>query len=1069
MKRNSLFSFLFLSVLFLYSQQPIPNAIEAAVLPLLEKAEKCRLSDKYAEIEPSIKQAQSIYAQQNQPRKKLLLYARLALPYSESYAEDSTFLYKIPLAINELQSHLQTQKDDELQLIYHLLRLTQAYISEDAIALNAQVDSALLLNKENLYWDYYLAIYGIAANASAYLSLMQPELDQKTDEYCKKGISLFQNYAPKNETAKQAYLHYLYPTYLPMLYMQQGYLLRKRGEYERSLLSLEQAEKALQQQLLIDSVSLSLVAMYQAHTFNAKGDTEKAKERNKKALLLTPNYSVGSLSEHSRNVGMSYSAQFDHEEAVPYFLEALRYNEQQPEGVGKTRQKARIYNNLLFSYIELGAVDKAEVIAQALDKMPEANASPVYTTMQKGYLCSIKKEWDKAEQYFEQANALSAKTYNAIYLYRGRMHLAKQDYQKALDDFQQGIAMSCQLSAENSFYPNPSFDAILNKHSLLDFLVGKLNAMQGLLTTDSTAAQQTQWQKNVYELSMLCVDILSDVYKSFERSNSIKSLLKNSYQIYEAAIAANLRFYTQHQDSAYLHLAFEMAERSKAIFLTSTLRENNALRFAGVPDSLVEKEHLLTNNIIFYEQQLLLLGKNPNETQKITTYTEYLLAARQALDVLKKQLEIDYPKYYQLKYNQQVANAAAIQTQLKNNALFLEFFEGEKAVYVFAIDKKNGLRVHINAAVKAHLDNAALLQRNLTDASWIKNRPDSNLTQLTIAGNYFYNQYISPFVYQIQDIEELVVVSDGVLNHLPFETFVLIPPPQKTAFKDVLFLIKQYPVSYQYSGTLYLELLQNSKMTYRAKMLGFAASYNPQDTAIERLSEYLRALRRHLYPIQGTFKEIEMLENNYAGVFYTGQRANEATFKANAAKYEVLHLAMHGLVNRKQHELSSLAFSFSKDSIEDDFLHAHEIKALPINARLVTLSACETGYGNYEKGEGTISLGRSFMYAGASSLLVSLWPVNDASTLNLVQKFYGHLGNKMPKSEALYRAKLEYINEQTGTNGHPIYWAPFVLIGDDAPIIMLPAGIQWGRWGGALVIALFAVAVALGLRRLSLS
>ena len=143
---------------------------------------------------------------------------------------------------------------------------------------------------------------------------------------------------------------------------------------------------------------------------------------------------------------------------------------------------------------------------------------------------------------------------------------------------------------------------------------------------------------------------------------------------------------------------------------------------------------------------------------------------------------------------------------------------------------------------------------------------------------------------------------------------------------------------------------------------------------------------------------------------------------------------MHGMLNSQYPILSSLAFTESRDSIEDNFLQAYEISNMKLNADMVVLSACETGYGRFEQGEGVMSLARSFMYAGIPSLVVSLWQVNDASTAKIMQLFYKNISAGMDKAEALRQAKLSYIKGQSGIMTHPAFWAAFVQLGDSSPI-----------------------------------
>jgi len=135
-------------------------------------------------------------------------------------------------------------------------------------------------------------------------------------------------------------------------------------------------------------------------------------------------------------------------------------------------------------------------------------------------------------------------------------------------------------------------------------------------------------------------------------------------------------------------------------------------------------------------------------------------------------------------------------------------------------------------------------------------------------------------------------------------------------------------------------------------------------------------------------------------------------------------------------------------------LQAYEISQMNLNADLVVLSACETGYGKYEEAEGIISLARSFMYAGAPSLVVSLWQVSDVSTAIIMTDFYQNLYHGMDKSIALRKAKLDYIGIADGVAAHPAFWSPFIQLGDNGQVKLIKKQ-NWFWWvfGGVLLLS----------------
>jgi CHAT domain-containing protein len=141
-----------------------------------------------------------------------------------------------------------------------------------------------------------------------------------------------------------------------------------------------------------------------------------------------------------------------------------------------------------------------------------------------------------------------------------------------------------------------------------------------------------------------------------------------------------------------------------------------------------------------------------------------------------------------------------------------------------------------------------------------------------------------------------------------------------------------------------------------------------------------------------------------------------------------IHFATHGLLDEKQPELSGLVLTRTPGSREDGLLQVYEIFNLELDADLVVLSACDTGLGNAVGGEGLLGVTRALLYAGAHSVVVSLWQVDDTSTPDLMVGFYRHLDKAGDKAEALRQAKLTMIHEKRFA--HPFYWAPFILIGE---------------------------------------
>jgi CHAT domain-containing protein len=167
-----------------------------------------------------------------------------------------------------------------------------------------------------------------------------------------------------------------------------------------------------------------------------------------------------------------------------------------------------------------------------------------------------------------------------------------------------------------------------------------------------------------------------------------------------------------------------------------------------------------------------------------------------------------------------------------------------------------------------------------------------------------------------------------------------------------------------------------------------------------------------------------------AGIEYRRGAASEASFKDHRLKdYRIIHIAAHGFADPKFPERSGLFLGFDQARREDGLLQVREIRDLRLNADLVTLSACDTGAGKLEGQNGVASIVQAFLFAGARSVVASLWTADDVFTAELMTRFYGNLAAGQSVADALRGAKLGMIHE-FGPRVVPLLWAGLFVSGD---------------------------------------
>ena len=305
------------------------------------------------------------------------------------------------------------------------------------------------------------------------------------------------------------------------------------------------------------------------------------------------------------------------------------------------------------------------------------------------------------------------------------------------------------------------------------------------------------------------------------------------------------------------------------------------------------------------------------------------------------------------------------------------------------------------------------------------------MQQYAIYGHRLYQMLIEPAASMLP--ERLIIIPDGILEYVPFEALLKeAARPGARPFTSYPFFIRDHQVSYAHSAGLLHEMRNTSYQAPRQWILAFAPAF--QDAPDQEQS--LASRRRNLGRLVSNVKEVQSIKSLLRTRIFKGDDATRERFLADAPYYSIIHLATHAKANDEEGEYSYLAFTEISDTLQNELLYARDLYSMRLQAEMVVLSACESGVGELRRGEGVISLARGFSYAGAKSLVTTLWRVSDRESAALMELFYRHLKEGEPKDRALREAKLQFINQPGQGRAHPFFWAAFVLSGDMAPIVV---------------------------------
>lgn len=516
------------------------------------------------------------------------------------------------------------------------------------------------------------------------------------------------------------------------------------------------------------------------------------------------------------------------------------------------------------------------------------------------------------------------------------------------------------------------------------------------------------------------------------------------------------------------HEAFNYLEMARSRALLDALTGGKANIKQGANPLLLEKDKKLQAELN-YIQKTLVKEKSFKvlDNECINELEIKWEKLSQELKSVKQELILSSPSYAFLTGIKKPLTVEEIQNKvLREKQFILEYLINKDNLIIWVISKDKFSFVEVPVSEKEltkKIDDFRKPFKALRDnpGGLFEIMPGLSSQNL----NDLYNILFKPVSENIPENSELIIVPDGSLYSLPFETLVVERKESCdknevlfSDFSDNKYLIQNYNISYSPSASALDPGLLYQKKKNPGLYIGFgnpdfgtgAASKTTGNSQIQAGSQnngdisssillFQGGMDDYLPPLPDTEPQVKNIEQLFKKQgkteIYLRANATEEKFRSKCSNYKYILLATHGLMDENDPMQSRLVFTLTSKSSDDGFLRASEILNMNINAELVVLSACETGLGQIKTGEGVIGLTRAFMYAGTPSIVVSLWNVESKSTAGLIERFYKKLLSGMNKAEALRQAKLEIMKEVSSVGGqkvsysHPFFWAPFVLVG----------------------------------------
>ena len=774
-----------------------------------------------------------------------------------------------------------------------------------------------------------------------------------------------------------------------------------------------------------ESIGVAYIFGKYGSYFDDRGDYPTAKYYFNRELVIRKKFfreGHHEMGDVINNLGTIYYKQNQLEKTLEHFEQAQAiweayWGSGYPylgigySNIGSVQRRLKKYEKSLESYDNAIAVFK---------KHGDRFISKIATvTGRKGAVYAEKNAYKQGIKLYNEGIDILMKgegnnQYDLGYLEKGlaNLYYRKGDFVEAMDHLNLGQSALVPSLIEGQEFSQVDFDSlIVDRFMLLEILKMRYKVELAMTKKEKAA--------NTLELIIAFIDFIS---KEAYNASSRRSFINSTSDTFEDAIEEANEAFLKTGDTQKLYKAFEYAERTRAVKLRESLEESQHLKSEYVPDSILKQ----------YQQYKLLAGqykriieeaKASGKTYGLDKDITRMYSYQDKSDSMQQVIRLQFPIYFQTDSLEGKTEDYSLKEPLTTDEAILEYFIGDNSLFLFVLTSDT------IALYKQSIKDSATFKKNLSDFSKFIATAITLDTALLNQSWRWYMQLVAP-AQPLLTNKSLRIVPDEGLYFLPFELLVSkrcqsLPENRD----DIPFLVKKHVISYAYAASLETGRAQtNGKYRHNNRTLALA----PYARLVT--NQTFASSRADTTPLPFSKMELVRIEENYPCDAYLNQDAHKQLLLEKAGDYQIIHISSHGEANSGQPLSSKIYLPSGPDSSMKMDLYGYEIFSLPLNAEMVVLSACETGLGHLQKGEGLMSLGRAFAAVGVSSQVASLWIIDDQSTAEIMGFFYKNLADGMARGKALQQAKLSYLKVASADRAHPALWAGMVIYGETGPL-----------------------------------
>ena len=580
------------------------------------------------------------------------------------------------------------------------------------------------------------------------------------------------------------------------------------------------------------------------------------------------------------------------------------------------------------------------------------------------------------------------------------------------------------------------------------------------------------------------IDTIESMRAGLTEKEVKTSFIEGKLFVYDDFIKLLQTLHGKDPSRGYDKKALEIFERKQGRTFLEEIGKSAANNFSGLPDEVkateaaLSDEHAKTLSALVDERSKPAKSRS---SERIQGLEERLRRIKADQETLRKDIRTRYPDYYALKYPEPATLAELQQSVLEPGELMLVYGVMKELTCLWVIGKgefrfftipagEKGIEEKVAESTNAALAIPKAVERKESESA-VKRIAQRSLKAFEQSGRNLYDLLVPEEAREmVAKAGTLYIIPTGALYTLPFETLLLSESP---GTQGPHYLVQDHSIAYLSSASL-LKTLREAGTRKKEKapypLLAFAnpvyaraipdaSSQAPpspppaEKTSVTGGTSSISSMRGRAYLdiMGGSFPELPDTEEEareIKAIFEAPDKSRPLQLREAASRSNVLGLneekklkdyrfilfSCHGIAPDEVDPLMQPALVLSlpdPKTGKEEYLTMADALGLKLNADLVTLSACNTGRGKVQKGEGVMGLTRAFMYAGTPAISVTLWSVESGSARTLSTGLFSGLKEGKGRAQALRDIKLSMLRGEKGDlYRHPFFWAPVVLFGD---------------------------------------